>query len=105
MNPWSLPKDRSIKRLLYSLHQEFGEGYFALPDHLEDDRAITLHKADEPDIRAYIYAYAQKPGRYGLHLEYPATDHFSTATEIVEDLPLPKVRELLETHFDILPAP
>lgn len=103
MNPWSLPKDRSIKKLLYSLHQRLGEGHFTVPGCHEDARAITLCKPDEPDIRAYIYAYAQKPGRYGLHLEFPTVDTLATPTEIVEDLPLPRLQALLEAHFDILP--
>jgi hypothetical protein len=103
LNPWALDKDRSIKRLLVQLGSELGCEHFELgPLEVAHRQAVMLCRPDEPDIRAYLYSYAQHPGTYGVHLEYPEfPDSPPPAPEIRENLPPRRLVELLAIHFDL----
>lgn len=101
MNIWALPKARAIKHLMLVLTREVPPDLLCLrPDWQDDCRAITLCKPDELGLRAYVYTFGQKSGRYGVHLEYPYTA--GAAPAILEDLTLPGAVTVLREHFDIL---
>lgn len=98
MNPWSLPKDRQIRRLLVSLNERLGEFCDVAPDDSSDPRAITLYRPDLPDLRAHIHLHGQRAGTYGLFLEYPHP--VPGILESEDNLPLPRAISCLALHFD-----
>lgn len=103
INPWSLVKDRGIKRLLIQLQARLGPGTFALsPRRADVAEAVTLESPVEPGLAAFIFTYGQAEGRYGVHLAYPFPD--PTVPESVEDLTAARLVELLALHFEVPPA-
>ena len=72
LNIWALPKQRTIKLLLFQLQEKLAQGNFSLADTGgKEYYAISLVKPDEPEVRAYVYTYGQLKDLYGIHLEYP----------------------------------
>lgn len=99
MNPWSVAKDRRIKRLLIDLQAALGPGAVELlPSRLDVDEAVTLCRPGEPALAAFVFVYGQAEGRYGVHLSYPHPD--PAVAEGGEDLTLARLVELLAIHFD-----
>lgn len=97
-NPWSLPKDRAIRRLLVSLDERAGESCDVSPDDGADPCIVTLHHAELSSLRAHVYLHGQRPGTYGLFYEYPHP--VPGIPESEENLPLTKALASLAMHFD-----
>lgn len=102
MNPWSLVKDRGIKRLLIQLQDRLGADAFELlPRRSDVAEAVTICKPGEPGLAAFIFTYGQGEDRYGVHLAYPFPD--PSVPESVEDLTAGRLVELLAMHFEVPP--
>lgn len=97
-NPWSLPKDRSLRRLLVSLDEKVGTSCDVAPDDGADPCIVTLYHSELATLRAHIYLHGQRPGTYGVFYEYPHPIPGIIETE--ENLPLPKALDSLSMHFD-----
>jgi hypothetical protein len=98
-NPWSLPKDRALRRLLLSLEEQtVGQCDVALDQDAGDPRVITLRHPELSALRAHVYLHGQRPGTYGLFFEYPHPVPGMLETE--ENLPLPAAIASLAMHFD-----
>ena len=101
-NIWALDKDVEIKHLLLMLVKAFGTESIDIQDRRDGDAlAITLCKADEPEIQAYIYRHGQAPNHFGVHLEFPRLDAINMSdTEIIrENITWERLTEMLGAHF------
>ena len=65
-NPWSLPKDRALRRLLVSLDEKAGESCDVSPDDGIDPCIVTLRHPELDKLRAHVYLHGQRPGTYGV---------------------------------------
>lgn len=97
-NPWSLPKDRALRRLLVSLSERAAEACDIAPDDGQDPCIVTLRHPELDKLRAHVFLHGQQPGTYGLFYEYPHPVPGILETE--ENLPLPKALASLSLHFD-----
>lgn len=98
MNPWSVSKDKQIKRMLLSLTEKAPGRCDVAPDDGDDPRAITLHRPDLPSLRAHVHLHGQRQGTFGVFLEYPHPVPGILETE--DNLPLPRLVSCLALHFD-----
>ena len=104
MNIWSLSKHKTIKLLVFKLQQYMGHSTFVIPEADETDPlSIELVKANQSQVRAYIYTHGQSQDRYGIHLEYPwyVENEFNDAVLVYEDLSMSQVINTLATHFEV----
>lgn len=97
-NPWSLPKDRALRRLLVSLDERCGQACDIDPGDNGDPAMITLRHPELAKLRAHVFLHGQRPGTYGLFFEYPHP--VPGILESEENLPLPKALASLALHFD-----
>lgn len=97
-NPWSLPKDRALRRLLVSLGEKVGEACDIDAGDNGDPGLVTLRHPELAKLRAHVFLHGQRPGTYGLFFEYPHPVPGILETE--ENLPLPKAIASLAMHFD-----
>ena len=97
-NPWSLPKDRALKRLLVSLDERAGPQCDIDPADGSDPCIVTLRHCELDKLRAHVYLHGQRPGTYGVFYEYPHPVPGILETE--ENLPLPAALASLAMHFD-----
>lgn len=97
-NPWSLPKDRALRRLLLSLAAHLPPLCEVEPDACGDPRMLTLRHPTLTQLRAHVFLHGQHAGAYGLFYEYPHP--VPGILESEENLPLAKVLEQLHLHFD-----
>jgi hypothetical protein len=97
-NPWSLPKDRAIRRLLVSLDERAGNTCELEAADSGDPCMVTLRHPELAKLRAHVFLHGQRPGTYGLFFEYPHPVPGILETE--ENLPLPKALASLAMHFD-----
>jgi len=97
-NPWSLPKDRALRRLLVSIDEKLGDACDVAPDDGTDPNIVTLRHHELANLRAHIYLHGQRPGTYGVFFEYPHP--VPGILEAEENLPLPKALSSLALHFD-----
>ncbi len=97
-NPWALPKDRALRRLLVSLGERAGAACDVVSDDGADPRMITLRHAEVEALRAHVFLHGQQPGTYGLFFEYPFP--VPGILESEENLPLPAALASLALHFD-----
>jgi hypothetical protein len=100
-NLWALDKDISIKHLLLLLQQDMGkDGFTLLSANKLDDHSIRLGAAHTP-ATAYLYTYGQRPGHYGLDLEYPvnAERNINEQEQSYEDLRYEWLLEILKQHL------
>lgn len=97
-NPWSLPKDRAIRRLLVSLDEHTGNACELETADAGDPCMVTLRHPELAKLRAHIFLHGQRPGTYGLFYEYPHP--VPGILEAEENLPLPKALASLAMHFD-----
>ena len=99
MNPWAASKDRRLKRLLVPLASQ------ALcelePDAGTDPAFVTLFHPELPRLRAHVFLHGQPEDTYGLFLEFPHP--IPGIPESRDALPLPRLLELLQVHFDMPP--
>ncbi len=104
-NIWALKKDISIKHLLLLLVERLGQDAFEIADPAQSDaRAISVNKPGEFGLSAYLYTYGQDEERYGVHLEYPASEdaNLSDTEAIYENLSFDRLADTLATHLDIV---
>ncbi|MCG2577015.1 hypothetical protein LZ012_08400 [Dechloromonas sp. XY25] len=97
-NPWSLPKDRALRRLLVSLDERAGQACDVASDDGHDPCIVTLRHTELATLRAHVYLHGQRPGTYGLFFEYPHPVPGILETE--ENLPLNRALASLALHFD-----
>lgn len=97
-NPWALPKNRALRRLLVSLDERLGDTCDVAPDDGADPDIVTLHHNELASLRAHIYLHGQRPGTYGVFYEYP--NPVPGILESEENLPLPRALASLSLHFD-----
>lgn len=97
-NPWSLPKDRALRRLLVSLDERAGQAFDVAPDDGHDRWIVTLRHTELEQLRAHVFLHGQRPGTYGLFFEYPHP--VPGILEAEENLPLPAALASLAMHFD-----
>lgn len=97
-NPWSLPKDKALRRLLLDLSVRQTPLCEVESDDCGDPRMLTLHHPTLTRLRAHVFLHGQRPGAYGLFYEYPHPVPGILDSE--ENLPLAKALEQLCLHFD-----
>lgn len=97
-NPWALPKDRAIRRLLISLDEKAAGAFEVDPNDGADPAMITLRHAELARLRAHVFLHGQRPGTYGLFFEYPHP--VPGILESEENLPLRAALSSLSLHFD-----
>jgi len=101
-NIWALEKDAAIKRLLLKLVETLGTEPLELvaPDD-GHPQSFVLSKPTEPGLMAFVYTFAQTPGRYGVHLEYPEFEDGPryVNTGIYENLAYERLVQTLAVHF------
>ncbi|MDD5276283.1 MAG: hypothetical protein PHR16_09395 [Methylovulum sp.] len=97
MNVWAIDKDTPLKLLLLELVHRYGENALALNTQEQHHQAIELCALDDPKLAAYIYTFAQTPGRYGIDLKYPIPAHNSIGEN--ENLTLEQIIEAITIHL------
>ncbi|GAB6039583.1 hypothetical protein [Endothiovibrio diazotrophicus] len=99
---WTLRKAPAIKRLLLRLGERFGADTLALDTRPTEHQAIHLALWDQPALAAYVHTYGQPADRFGLHLEFPATDGQPLPPEeVYEELTAEQLLEALAIHFEL----
>lgn len=104
INIWALLKHKTIKLLLFQLQEQLAQGNFLLEDTGGNEYyAISMVKANQEEVRAYVYIYGQLKDLYGIHLEYPfnSENEYSNSSPFYEDLSLKQVIKILASHFDV----
>jgi hypothetical protein len=101
MNPWALPKDRAIRRLMVGLAERLGPDALIIAAGSQDVAgAVTLLRPGEDEaLRAFVFSFGQPAGRYGLHLDFPHPD--PAVADRFEGLSLTQLAEVLGMHFDL----
>lgn len=97
MNVWAIDKDTPLKLLLLELVHRYGENTLALNSREQHYQAMELSTLDDPRLSAYIFTFAQNPGRYGIDLKYPITAHNIIGEN--ENLTLDQVLEIIAIHL------
>ena len=97
MNVWAIDKDTPLKLLLLELVHRYGENALALNNNEQHYQAIELCTLDDPKLAAYIYTFAQNPGRYGIDLKYPIAAHQIVGEN--ENLTLDQTIEIIDIHL------
>ena len=98
LNPWSLPKDKALRRLVLSLAENLGPCCEVEADDCGDPRMLTLRHPSLQRLRAHVFLHGQAPGAYGIFYEYPHP--VPGITESQENLPLNEIISQLSLHFD-----
>jgi hypothetical protein len=97
MNVWAIDKDLPLKVLLLELVHRYGENTLALNTQEQHQQAIELCMANDKGLSAYIYTFAQIPGRYGIDLRYPIPAHNSVGEH--ENLTFDQVLDVIAIHL------
>jgi len=97
MNVWAINKDTPLKLLLLELVHRYGENALGLNTREQHFQAIELCDLQEPKLAAYIFTFAQSPGRYGIDLKYPIAQHNIIGEN--ENLTLNQTLEIIATHL------
>ncbi|MYM62288.1 hypothetical protein [Pseudomaricurvus sp. HS19] len=105
-NIWSLRRDKSIRRLLLILREQFGQQAFEIEHNVDTSQyAIFVRHPQEPELRAYLFTYGQDPNRYGIHLEYVQENLVDSLYDVFEGLTSRQLADILSSHFNLLPLP
>ncbi len=97
LNVWAINKDVPLKVLLIELVHRYGEKAILLDNAEQHHQAIELFTANQPKLRAYIYTFGQRAGRYGIDLKYPiATNNIVGENE---EQSLAQILSILEAHL------
>jgi hypothetical protein len=97
MNVWSIDKDAALKVLLIELVHRYGEKTILLNNAETHFQAIEIFTPNDPKLRAYIYTFGQRAGRYGIDLKYPIVTHNIVGEN--EEQSLEQILSILESHF------
>ena len=98
MNIWSLDKPSTIKHLLLTLEEHFGKESFRLVEpEATNPLSIRIAPCDATNT-LYIYAYGQRQGHFGLHLELPQGSDASLE-ESYDDLPYAHLIEVISLYL------
>lgn len=101
-------KYRSIGNLVDALEPWLRRGDLVISDSWRnDEQAVGLLRPVEPGVTAFVHAYGQDEGRYGVQLDYPFLNEvgLSSVPISMENLSLGRMLEILLTHFELpLPA-
>ncbi|ASF47976.1 hypothetical protein [Methylovulum psychrotolerans] len=97
MNVWAINKDTPLKLLLLELVHCYGENALALNTREQHFQAIELCTLADSSLAAYIYTFAQSPGRYGIDLKYPIAEHNIVGEN--ENLTLAQILDIIASHL------
>ena len=97
MNVWAIDKDQPLKLLLLELVHRFGENALGLNTQEQYFKAIELCTLTDPKLAAYVFTFAQSPGRYGIDLKYPIPAHNIIGEN--ENLTLEQTLAIIQTHL------
>ena len=97
MNVWAIDKAMPLKLLLLELVHRYGENTLALNNREQHYEAIEISTANDPQLSAYIFTFAQNPGRYGVDLKYPIAAHNIIGEN--ENLSLDQVIDIIAIHL------
>jgi hypothetical protein len=97
MNVWSIDKDAPLKVLLIELVHRYGEKTILLNNAEKHFQAIEIFTPTDPKLRAYIYTFGQRAGRYGIDLKYPILTHNIVGEN--EEQSLEQILSILESHL------
>lgn len=97
MNVWAIEKDTPLKLLLLELVHRYGENVLGLNTKEQHYQAMEILNLSEPNLAAYIYTFAQTPGRYGIDLKYPIAMHNIIGEN--ENLSLERTLDIISTHL------
>ncbi|OQK15539.1 hypothetical protein AU255_15030 [Methyloprofundus sedimenti] len=99
MNIWAIEKDLNIKHFLVELVCRYGENTFSLLEHPDQYQAVEIFLGNDNSLSAYIYTFAQAPGKYGVDIKYPISTHNIIGEN--ENLSLEQVFSILCVHFEL----
>lgn len=99
MNVWSLDKDVKIKAFLIELINRYGENTFAYCERENNYQAVEIFRNDQPELRAYIYTFAQRRERYAVDLKFPFAENNIIGAN--ESLSLEQLFSIIHIHFDL----
>ncbi|MFI3196143.1 MAG: hypothetical protein QX195_10010 [Methylococcaceae bacterium] len=97
INIWAIDKATPIKLLLLELIHRYGEHALTLNTQEQHVQAVEIATPNDPKLAAYIYCFAQAPGRYGIDLKFPITLHNIIGEN--ENLTLDQVIEIIAIHL------
>jgi len=97
MNVWAIDKAIPLKLLLLELVHRYGENTLAMSTREQHYQAIELCLLDDPSQSAYIFTFAQNPGRYGIDLRFPIAAHQIVGEN--ENLTLEQTLEIIDIHL------
>ncbi|WP_019865048.1 hypothetical protein [Methylovulum miyakonense] len=97
MNVWAIEKDTPLKILLLELVHRYGENALGLNTKEQHYQAIEICTLHDPSLSAYIFTFAQMPGRYGIDLKYPIPAHNIIGEN--ENLTLEQTLEIISIHL------
>jgi hypothetical protein len=100
INVWAIDKDIPLKLLLIEWAHQFGENNLMLNLAEAHFQAIELIAPDDPNLRAYVYTFAQPQGCYGIDLKYPMPEHNIIGGN--ENQSLEQIMTILQTHFSLI---
>lgn len=68
-----------------------------------NEQAVGFFSHADVGLSAYVYAYGQRAGRYGINLDFPEPDGVPLlpVPTSAEDLPLAAVVQMLLEHFEV----
>ncbi len=105
-NVWALRRDKSIRRLLLILREQFGQQAFEIEHDVDTSQfAVFVRHPQERELRAYLFTYGQEPNRYGIHLEYVQANLVDSLYDVFEGLTSRQLADILSSHFNLLPLP
>lgn len=67
------------------------------------EEAVGFFSHKDVALSAYVYAYGQRPGFYGINLDFPEPDGapLLPVPTSAEDLPMAAVVQMLLEHFEV----
>ena len=99
MNIWAINKELRIKHFLIELVHRHGENTFSLREHPDQFQAVEIYLSVQPDLRAYIYTFAQSYEKYAIDLIFPIAENNIIGES--ENLNLEQLFSILQIHFEL----
>lgn len=99
-----MSKNRSIMHLMEQVEGPLRRAGVVLGDAWRNnEEAVGFFSHGDVGLSAYVYAYGQRPGCYGINLDYPEPEGapLLPVPTSAEDLPLAAVVQILLEHFEV----
>ncbi|WP_079433235.1 hypothetical protein [Zoogloea sp. LCSB751] len=97
-------KFRSIAHLMEQVEGPLSRASVVVSEAWRDnEQAVGFFSHADVGLAAYVYAYGQRSGRYGINLDFPEPDGapLRPVPTSAEDLPLAAVVQMLLEHFEV----